>query len=278
MTSVEEAKNANRIMWDERAPVHAASPNYAFDRFAADPDFISNVVAFDVPRIGDVSGLRGVHLQCHVGDDTISLSRRGARMTGLDFSPASLEQARRLAQLAGADVDFVESDVLDADKVLPHEHFDLVFTGIGALCWVPDIRAWARVVSRLLVPGGRLFLREAHPMMWAMDDRLADGTLMAIYPYIETPPLRFDEPGTYVTTDAVLHHTVSYSWNHGLGEIVTALLDEGLELLMLVEHDTLPWNAFGEGAMARDDRGEWRLLDRPERLPLSYTLQARKRT
>src|SRR5581483_4935677 len=118
--------------WDERAPAHAASPDYAFERFIADPDFISPVVRFDLPRLGEVSGLRGVHLQCHVGTDTISLARLGARMTGLDLSPASLEQGRRLAEQTGADVEFVEAELYDAVSVLGAGRFDLVYTGIGA--------------------------------------------------------------------------------------------------------------------------------------------------
>jgi 2-polyprenyl-3-methyl-5-hydroxy-6-metoxy-1,4-benzoquinol methylase len=115
---VTDSLDLNRASWDERAPAHAASPDYAFDRFVADPDFLSDVVRFDLPRLGDVRGLRGVHLQCHIGTDTISLSRLGARMTGLDFSPAALAEARRLASAVGADVDFVQSDVYGAPEVL----------------------------------------------------------------------------------------------------------------------------------------------------------------
>jgi SAM-dependent methyltransferase len=156
----------NRASWDERAPAHAASPEYAVDSFARDPEHLSNVVRFDVPRLGSVEGLRGVHLQCHIGTDTVSLSRLGARMTGVDFSPTAVLEARKLAAAAEADVDFVESDVYAAREALGTEMFDLVFTGIGALCWLPDIARWAEVVRSLLKPGGRLFLREGHPMMW----------------------------------------------------------------------------------------------------------------
>jgi SAM-dependent methyltransferase len=274
---VDESTEANLRHWDERAPVHAASPDYGFDRFVADPAHLSDVVRFDRPRLGDVSGLRGVHLQCHIGTDTLSLSRLGARMTGLDFSGASIREARRLAEAAGADIDFVEADVRDAAEVLPRGSFDLVYTGIGALCWVPRIGPWARSVAALLRPGGRLFVREGHPMMWAMDEAHGDGTLLVTWPYVETPaPLVFDEPGTYVETDATLQHTVSHSWNHGIGEIIGAVLDAGLTLTQFVEHDSLPWNPFAEGALECDAHGEWRLRDRPERLPLSYTLQAVK--
>ena len=131
----------NRASWDERAPAHAASPGYSVDQFVADPTFLSDVVRFDLPLLGDVTGLRGVHLQCHIGTDTISLSRLGARMTGLDFSSAALEQGRTLAAATGSDVSFVEADVYDAAAVLEPGSFDLVSTGIGALCWLPDERA-----------------------------------------------------------------------------------------------------------------------------------------
>ncbi|MFI5068425.1 MAG: class I SAM-dependent methyltransferase, partial [Streptosporangiales bacterium] len=123
----------NQANWDDRAPAHAASPDYAVQRFAEDPDYLSHVVRFDRPLLGDISGLRGVHLQCHIGTDTVSLSRLGARMTGLDFSGASLAQARRLAGLAGAPVDFTAGNVYDAPDLLGRRAWDLVYTGVGAL-------------------------------------------------------------------------------------------------------------------------------------------------
>ncbi|MGZ4592084.1 MAG: class I SAM-dependent methyltransferase [Actinomycetes bacterium] len=269
--------DANRAMWDERAPAHATSPDYAVERFVADPTFISDVVRFDLPRLGDVSGLRGVHLQCHIGTDTISLARLGARMTGLDFSGAAVEQARSLAERTGTDADFVQSDVYSAAEVLGAEAFDLVFTGVGALCWLPDIRRWAGVVSALLHPGARLFLREGHPMLWSLEDTPDDGRLVVRYPYFERPePDATVEEGTYVETDATFSANLSYFWNHGLGEIVSALLEEGLELTMLEEHDSVPWNAV-TGLMEQVGGGEWRLAEQPWRLAHSYTLQAVKR-
>jgi SAM-dependent methyltransferase len=268
---------ANLAGWDERAPAHAASPDYAFARFVEDPTYLSRVVRYDVPRLGDINGARGVHLQCHIGTDTLSLARLGARMTGLDFSPAALAEARRLSELAGPPVDFVEAELYSAADVLDRAAFDLVFTGIGALCWLPDVRRWASVVADLLAPGGRLFIREGHPMLWTLDDERPDDLLVVDYPYFErAEPTQFDQQGTYVETDVTFASTVSHEWNHGLGEIVTAVLDAGLELTMLVEHDTVPWEALPGHMDVVGDR-EWRLRDRPWRLPHSYTLQAVKR-
>jgi SAM-dependent methyltransferase len=234
------------------------------------------VVTFDLPRLGNVAGLRGVHLQCHIGTDTVSLARLGARMTGVDLSPASLTEARRIAAAAGAgDVEFVESDVYSVPDRLPAGAFDLVFTGIGALCWLPDIRRWAGVVAGLLRPGGRLFLREGHPVLWSIDETRDE--LVVHHPYFERPePIVFEDGGTYVETDAEFTHNVTHEWNHGLGEIVTALLDAGMELTALEEHDSVPWEAL-PGKMERGELGEWRLTERRERLPLSYTLQAVRR-
>jgi SAM-dependent methyltransferase len=267
----------NRASWDERAPAHAASPDYGFERFAGDPMHLSSVVEFDRPRIGELAGLRGVHLQCHIGTDTISLSRLGARMTGLDFSPAAIAEARRLVERTGDEVDFVESTVYDALDVLEAGSFDLVFTGIGALCWLPDIRQWAQVVADLLRPGGRLFIREGHPMLWAIDERHTDR-LVIDYPYFERPePIPWEDDSTYVETDVVFKVNLTHSWNHGLGEILTAVMESGMTITSFEEHDSVPWDAL-PGQMERLDNGEYRLADRPWRLPASYTLQAVKPT
>jgi SAM-dependent methyltransferase len=270
---VEEWIELNRSNWDDRAPIHAASEEYGVDRFVSDPGHLSDVVRFDLPRLGSVQGLEGVHLQCHIGTDTLSLHRLGARMTGLDFSGPSLEAARALAARAGADIRYVQATVDDALTALEPGSFDLVFTGIGALCWLPDVRRWASVVAGLLRPGGRLFLREGHPMLWALDDR-QDGPLAVEYPYFERPePDLFDQSGTYVAAPHVLEHSRTASWNDGLGEIVTALLDSGMRITMLVEHDSVPWEAL-PGRMEALPGGEYRLLDRPWRVPHTYTLQA----
>lgn len=264
----------NRANWDERAAAHAASKDYRVTAFADDPAHLSSVVSFDRPRLGDIAGLRGVHLQCHIGTDTVSLARLGATMTGVDFSAASLAEARRLATAAGNPVEYVESDVYGAPGQLARHSFDLVYTGIGALCWLPDIRRWAGVVADLLRPGGRLFIREGHPVLWALPDPRPDGLLALELPYFEhTEPTVWDEGGTYVDTDAEFVHNTTHSWNHGLGEIVTALIDAGMAVTGLTEHDTVPWDAL-PGQMRKAANGEWQLADRPERLPHSYTLQA----
>ncbi|MGH8382222.1 class I SAM-dependent methyltransferase [Pseudomonas sp.] len=266
----------NRRSWDERASLHAASTDYEVERFIADPQHLSEVVRFDLPRLGDIRGLRAVHLQCHIGTDTLSLARLGAQMSGLDFSSQSLAQARSLAERCGEVINYVESDVYAADKVLTPGSFDLVYTGIGALIWLPSIELWARTVAALLKPGGRLFLREGHPMLLAVNEDHQDR-LVIEYPYFEREvPTVWDSDQTYVETVTALTQTITHEWNHGLGEVISALLGHGLQITALVEHDSIPWEAL-PGQMSKSGAGEWSLDKDRWRLPLSYTLQAVKR-
>ena len=196
-----------------------------------------------------------VHLQCHIGTDTLSLARLGAKsVTGLDFSRPALEAARALAAECGAPIDYVESELYSAVEALGAGRFDLVYTGIGALCWLPDIAAWARVVAGLLRPGGRLFVRDGHPMLWAMADPRPDGLLAVEYPYFETAGVPFTEEFSYVDHDEPLASPDLVHFNHGLAQVVTAVTDAGLELVSIEEHDSAPWNALGD--MMEESDGE----------------------
>lgn len=273
----------NRANWDDRTAIHVDSPDYDLARYRREPAAISDVVRFDRPRLGDLTGLRALHLQCHIGTDTLSLHRLGATVTGLDLSPAAVAAARSLAQATGADIDYLVSDVYSApDALAGVAPFDLVYTGIGALNWLPDIDRWAKVVAGLLRPGGRLHIREGHPMLWTLDDPREDRLLAVEYPYFETAePTVWDEPSTYAEagegSGARIEATVTHEWNHGLGEIITALMDHGMRLTGLEEHDCVPYRALGAQMEPHPDHpGEFRLADRPERLPASYTLRAVK--
>ncbi|NQW71616.1 MAG: class I SAM-dependent methyltransferase [Actinobacteria bacterium] len=262
--------------WNERVPLHSASQEYGLDRFRSDPEHLSDVVRFDVERLGPLAGQRVAHLQCHIGTDTVSLARLGAaHVTGLDFSPMAVEVARQLALDLRLPVDIVEADVYSAPDALGPGRFDVVYTGIGALCWLPDIDRWASVVSDLLAPGGRLFLREGHPVLWSLVYEAHDSLVIG-HPYFETAePIIDVEETTYVETEARLQNTVTHTWNHGLAEVITAVMDHGLTLSGITEHMSVPWIALPE-QMVPISGGEWVLKDRPARLPLTYTLQASK--
>lgn len=283
--------DVNRANWDSRAPLHARA--YGIDELLADTSALSAVVEFDRPLLGEIAGLDVVHLQCHIGTDTLSLARLGGRLVGVDLSPASLAEARSLAERAGVPIEFVESDVYAAPETLGARRFDLVYTGIGAICWLPSIERWARTVAALLRPGGRLFIRDGHPVLnsllgmvvgaehpdrgqqpWVSGPGQATPALEL--PYFEQPtPLVWSDDSTYVGNETVTS-PVSMEWNHGIGEIVTAVLAAGLEITGLVEHDSVPWEALPGMMVLDDSTGEYRLRDRPERLPASFTMTARK--
>ena len=275
-TNGEDHRAINHANWESRVPAHAASKQYGLDRFVDDPAHLSDVVRFDLPRLGGIAELEVVHLQCHIGTDTLSLARLGSRVTGLDFSGSALDVARRLSSDAGPLVDYVEGDVYQASELLGSGRFDLVYTGIGALCWLPDVARWAEVVADLLRPGGELFIREGHPVLWALDDPRPDGLPVLMHPYFETEGVRFSEDETYVEQGEPLASPDIVHFNHGLAEIFNALWSAGMDVTLFEEHDTVPWNPLG-GAMQEIEGGEWQLVERPERLPCSYTLRARKR-
>lgn len=269
-------RSINHANWESRVPVHAASDGYRLDRYIAEPDLLSEVVEFDRERLGDVTGVDVVHLQCHMGNDSLSLARLGANVTGLDFSGAALAHARRVSAEGRPHVDYVEADVYDAPDVLGEHRFDLVYTGIGALCWLPSVERWADTVVRLLRPGGELFIREGHPVLWALDDPRPDGLPVLAFPYFETEGVEFVETDTYTDQDAPLASPDIVHFNHGLAEIFNAIWSAGMEIVLFEEHDSVPWNPLGD-AMEDVGGGEFRLRDRPERLPCTYTLRARRR-
>ncbi|MCV7255492.1 methyltransferase domain-containing protein [Mycobacterium hackensackense] len=264
----EDWRATNLANWESRVPLHTGPDGYDLAGFD-DPAHLSDVVRYDLPRLGRLDGLDVVHLQCHIGTDTVSLARLGAKsVTGIDFSPSALEAARDLAKGA---VTFVESDVYDAVG-----DFDLVYTGIGAICWLPDIRRWAATVAGLLRPGGRLFMREGHPVLWAMCDPRPDGLLVLEYPYFETDGVVFVEHDSYAGYGTLDSPTLVH-FNHGLGEIFTALTDAGLIVTALEEHREVPWNPLGEAMIPSSDYpGEFVLAEGRDRIPLTYTLQAVK--
>ena len=271
---------ANRANWDDRAVIHASSPDYEVRAFVEDPHFLSGVVRFDRPRLGDVRGLDGVHLQCHIGTDTISVARLGARMTGLDLSPQSVAEARALAAAAGADIDYVVSDVYDAPAALDGRTFDLVYVSLGAISWLPSVQRWAEVVDAVLRPGGRLFIRDTHPMLDTMEPDPATGRPVPAWPYFEHPdPVVWHDNITYVSpaedNTHEITHTEAHTWSHAIGETVSALLRQGMVLTMLEEHDSVPFCPF-PGLMTRSEPGEWRMTEHPERMAMSFTLGATK--
>ena len=271
-SGMEEFFAANRRNWDERVAIHRRDATGFYDvaRVLDGHDKLDAIVAAE---IGEVEAKRVAHLQCHFGLDSICLARRGARVTGLDFSPAAIAEARRLAARTGVDADFVEGNVYDADRLLGPE-FDLVFVTWGAINWLPDIARWAKVVAALLKPGGQLYLAESHPTILCFD--WVDDRIGPRFDW-RTPidrPLKEDLPTTYNGAPDVLEHRRTYEWMHPLSSILNGLIGAGLCLDRLTEHAALVWPLFPN--MAKGPDGLYRLpADHPQ-LPLAFSLRARK--
>jgi len=272
MGDISEFLAANRRNWDERVAIHRRDRTgfYAVDRFLAGEKELHPIEARE---LGEVGGKRLIHLQCHFGLDTLILARRGAAVTGIDFSPAAIDEARRLAAAIGVAADFVRANVYDARAAVSGA-FDIVYTTWGTICWLPDLPGWARTIASLLVPGGYLYFADAHPQMLAMEQR--DGRLVQEYP-LDTPPdrpLAFDEAQTYSGDPAPLAARRTYEWIHSVSRLVNALLGAGLQIEFLNEHPALPWPPFP--MCVRGEDGLWRLPEDIPAFPLSLSLRARK--
>ncbi len=269
-------RNVNREQWDERVDIHYDSTEYNVSRFIGDRNNISEVVQFDSKVLGDVTGKTLLHLQCHFGRDTLSWARLGAVVTGVDFSGQAIDRARKLSKDSSTPGKFVKSELYDTPSVLG-ETFDIVYTGIGALCWLPNIRDWAKVVSVFLKPGGKFYIREGHPMLSSLDDERQDNLLSVRYPYFESKePQRFDDEYSYAGEEK-LRKTVNYEWSHGIGETTTALIESGLRIDYIREYKFLDWQALP--CMVKGSDGFYRLPpDQQELVPLLFSIGATKET
>jgi SAM-dependent methyltransferase len=269
---VDEYLEVNRRNWDSRVPIHVTG--YALQKFRDDPGYISDVVRFDLPRLPNVSGLEGIHLQSHIGTDTVSLIRLGAKMTALDFSSPALEAAQTFALELGHELEVIHSDVYSVTSRIK-KTFDFVYTGIGAICWLPDIKAWARVIAQLLKPGGFLFIREGHPVLWSIGESKPNGDLVLEHDYFEGQAVEEFDSQTYAG-EGVVKDERSISFNHSLSEIFNALWDSGMTIKVFEEHSTVPWNPLGDEFVQIEGIEEWEVAVNPRRLPASYTLLAYK--
>jgi phthiocerol/phenolphthiocerol synthesis type-I polyketide synthase E len=264
----EDWRAVNRALWDERVPIHLDSAFYDVAGFLAGG---STLRAFELDELRDVAGLTLVHPQCHFGLDTLSWARRGAHVTGLDFSGAAVAAARRLAAEAKLDAEFVEADVYAAPEALGGRRFDVVYTGLGALNWLPDVERWAGVMASLVAPGGRLYLAEFHPF----PEVFADDELRVAHPYFDPAPYRGEEAGTYANPDAATVHNRYVVFQHTLGSVVSAIAAAGLRIEFLHEHDHTLFARWP--FLQPHPDGIFRLPEGAPALPLMYSLLALSR-
>ena len=266
----------NQRLWDAWTAIHTTGSFYDVERFRDDPDDV-RIEPWERAEVGDVTGKSLLHLQCHFGLDTLSWARLGATVTGVDFSEPAVAFAKGLAAEVGlGDVArFFASNVYDLPGPMAGETFDVVYTSRGVLSWLPDIARWAEIVAGFMAPGGTFYLHEAHPVLWAVaDEQTTSNDLHLAFDYWGGETLTFPVEGSYADPDADVDADWEHGWNHSLGEIVTALADNGLRIEMLDEKRVVGWPV----AWLRE--GEDGTFGFPEdqtgTLPVMYSLRARK--
>jgi SAM-dependent methyltransferase len=270
--SIDDYFAANRKNWDERVAIHRRDQTgfYAVAKVLEGGDKLN---AIEAREIGDISGMRVAHLQCHFGLDSVCLAGRGASVAGLDFSPAAIAEARKIAEALKRDATFVEGNVYEARKLLKGE-FDMVYVTWGAINWLPDLGPWAKEVSALLRKGGALYLAESHPAILCFE--WVEGRIAPYYDW-RTPkhqPTASDLPFTYNGASDRLSNTRTYEWVHPLSDIIGSLREAGLSIDWYHEHAALTWPLFPN--MAVSDDGLYRLPQDFPQLPLAFSLKAVK--
>jgi SAM-dependent methyltransferase len=217
----DEWRELNREHWDELVSIHVHSDFHDVSGFLAGR---STLRSFERAELGPVAGLTLVHVQCHFGLDTLSWAREGAKVTGLDFSAAAVRAARDLAKRARVDAEFLQADVYQAVDAIGARTFDVVYTGIGAIHWLPDLTRWAAVMAHLLRPGGRFYMAEFHPFA----EVFADDELVVLDSYFDRGPHIHTASGSYADPTAPTTHNTRITWSHVLGDVVTSLAEAGL--------------------------------------------------
>jgi 2-polyprenyl-3-methyl-5-hydroxy-6-metoxy-1,4-benzoquinol methylase len=270
VTSDEAWLRDNRALWEAWTDVHERSAFYDLEGFKRGGVRLSD---YEMDEVGPVEGKDLLHLQCHFGIDTLSWARLGARVTGADFSARAVALARSLADELGIDARFVESNLYDLPASLDGD-FDVVYTSRGVLGWLPDVRSWARVVAHYVRPGGLFYITEIHPVANAFENEgVQPGELRLAYPYWEhREPLAFPVHGSYADETADVGVHTEYGWDHGLAEIVNALIDAGLRIDSLREFPFVDWKL---DFLVQGEDGQWRLPGELDgRLPLFFSLKA----
>jgi len=268
MREWERFREENRQAWEARTPIHIASSFYDLPAFLAGAEVLKDPETALLPAL---EGQRLLHLQCHFGMDTLALARRGAQVTGLDFSEAAITRARDLAQSTGyPEARFICADLYEGEQHLDPGAFDLVFTSYGTIGWLPDLQGWARLIARSLRPDGKLVMVDFHPVLYLFDF----SSRQPAYPYFpHEAPITEEVEGTYADPGAALRLREHY-WTHPISEILNALIDNGLHINTFREWDYSPYPCFEN--LEQDEPGRYRFRVGPWPLPHLYGLVAEK--
>jgi len=262
---VDKYIEVNKSLWNKKTDVHVKSEFYDVESFKKGK---SSLNFAEIEGLGDVKGKTILHLQCHFGMDSLSLSRLGADVTGIDLSDRAVETAKDLNTELGLNAEFICSDVYDLKKVLDKK-FDIVFTSYGTIGWLPDMDKWADIVSYFLKPGGMFYIIEFHPIVWMFDDNFTGFQ----YSYFNDEAIIEEVSGSYADKDADINH-LSYGWNHPIAEVLTALLKQNLTIAEFKEYPFSFYNCFNN--TVKNNSGYWEIMGMEGKLPLMYSIKAFK--
>ncbi|WP_126651042.1 class I SAM-dependent methyltransferase [Chryseobacterium aureum] len=256
----------NRNSWNAKVEPHLKSDFYFVDEFLKGRTSLNSI---ELELLGDIKGKTILHLQCHFGQDSISMSRMGAKVTGIDLSDKAIDAARELAQTGGADTEFICSDVYDLPNVLDQK-YDIVYTSYGTIGWLPDLEKWAGIINHFLKPGGNFIMAEFHPAVWMFDD---DFTKVA-YNYFNEKPIVETYEGTYADQSAPIVQEY-VMWNHSLSDVIDNLIKKGMSINTFREFDWSPYPCFRH--VEEFAPGKWRIPQFGNKIPLVFALAAEKK-
>lgn len=262
----EQARDGNRALWDEITPVHLRS--YGVDRFMAGEPWLPREI---IEEVGDVSGRSLLHLQCHFGLDTLAWARLGAEVTGVDFSPAAIEAALDLAKQADLPAKFICTDIYDLPQHLEGE-FDVIFTSIGVLCWLKDLKRWAQIIAHFLKPGGIFYIMDGHPLLYTFDEHVP--WKFALSYFHNEAPYVWDDEGPDYMDPTYLTQSPSFEWQWAVSDIINAVADAGLHIEHFNEYDAMSAPVYPEMKPRAD--GLFTMPDMPVPLPILFSLRAHK--
>ncbi len=275
--NIEEAFSENLHSWDSISNLHAQGSGASFYRIDEFLNGECKLGPWEIDELGEVTGKELLHLQCHIGTDTLSWARRGAIVTGLDFSPKAIIEAKRFADILDIDdAKFVVSSVKDAAANLDNKKFDIIYTGRGAICWLPDLDEWASVCSTLIKPGGVLYFEETHPTLDLLDlvETKEGKFLSPQYNPFSKQPVSFEGQGSYADRNAATEITRCHCWDHGFGEIISSLISHGFKIELLNERYESFFMPFAEEMFEPTRPHYWKLKDEYVPFPMSFTLKA----
>ena len=255
----------NKKSWNNKVDIHYKSEFYDNEAFVKGQSSLNQI---EIDLLGDIKGKSVLHLQCHFGQDTISLNRLGADVTGIDLSDKAIEKAKELTTITNSSAKFICCDIYDLPNHLD-KTFDIVFTSYGTIGWLPDINKWADIVASFLKPGGSLVFVEFHPVVWMFDDEFSKIQ----HRYFNSDAIIEIEDGTYAEKDASLSERI-VTWNHGMGEVVSSLLANGLEIKALDEYDYSPYDCFNKTEKIAPKK--FRIKHLEDKIPMVYSIVAAK--